>query len=116
MEVTFANVISILALVAAVAAIPLMKILASRSFKSNDDAIKDIKKDLAELWDVYENLDRKLLQVENLDGFRLEMIDKFFDKKTFSRELELIQSAIESMHAQVLQVEKKIEALKEKKK
>jgi len=125
---TISNILSVIALAGAAGLGALMKTLMNRAFKATDDKIKSVKDDLSRiekdrdalatmLHSLVESnvqINHAIAAAKNLDGFRLEMIEKFILRGDFIRELSLITNQIDAIYPKIEQLDNRIESLREK--
>jgi peptidoglycan hydrolase CwlO-like protein len=125
---SISNILSVVTLLLALVFGAIMKTLVSRAFKATDDKIKDLEnqvsvvnKALTTINSSISTLQKNVIDTnhaldvaKNLDGFRLELVEKFLLRVDFVRELSLITNQIESIHPKIDQLDDKIEKLRNK--
>lgn len=123
---SLANILSVVALFGALVFGAVMKMLMGRAFKATDDRIKELDKDLSDIKRSITALNNSIASLvkdivdinhalevaKNLDGFRLELMEKFLLRVDFVREVSLITNQIEAIHPKIEQLDDRIEDLR----
>lgn len=113
------QILSILALITALGAIPIIKIVSSRAFKSNDDSVNLIKEEIKELKTILTNHENELRRCSD-NIIRAQEHEKVVDQASdqirneLNREVQLITQHIETMHNKITHIDEKLEKIRDR--
>lgn len=113
------QILSILALITALGAIPIVKIIASRAFKSTDDAVNLLKSEIKDVKDQQTIISQELRRCSD-DLIRAKEREKIVDQASdqirneLNREVQLITQHIETMHNKITHIDEKLEKIRDR--
>lgn len=118
---SLANILSVVALFGALVFGAIMKTLMGRAFKATDDKISTINDSISHIVNQIQIINKNVADTnhaldvaKNLDGFRLEIVEKFLLRSDFVREISLVTNQIDAIHPKIEQLDDKIEYLRNK--